>query len=93
MQNSKPSFFAAISLFILGMAVGVLAVLIYFGITARADTHDEVDQLTMTSVPVLEPTECKPDDKDCIADNINNAGKPAVYPTVCEPYIFPKGKK
>ena len=40
------------------------------------------------SVPVIEPVDCEPGDKECLKQN-ENAGKPAHYPAICEPYIFP----
>ena len=40
------------------------------------------------SVPVIEPVDCEPGDKECEKQN-ENAGKPAHYPSICEPYIFP----
>ena len=39
------------------------------------------------SVPVTEPIDCEPGDKECLKQNIN-AGKRAHYPAICEPYIF-----
>ena len=40
------------------------------------------------SVPVIEPIDCEPGDKECEKAN-KHAGKPAHYPAICEPYIFP----
>lgn len=49
------------------------------------------------AVPVIEPTgykqgespsDCKTGDKECEQANKLNAGKPAHYPAICEPYIF-----
>ena len=39
------------------------------------------------SVPVIEPIDCEPKDKECLEQN-EDAGKPAHYPSICEPYIF-----
>lgn len=39
------------------------------------------------SVPVIEPVDCEPKDKECLKQNVN-AGKPVHYPSICEPYIF-----
>ena len=44
------------------------------------------------SVPVIEPIDCEPKDKECLKQNVN-AGKPAHYPSICEPYIFPNEHK
>lgn len=41
-----------------------------------------------STTPVIEPIDCKADDKACEAMN-KNVGKPAHYPAVCEPYIYP----
>ena len=50
------------------------------------------------AIPVIEPidyeqgespSECEPGDKECEKANKLNAGKPAHYPSICEPYIFP----
>lgn len=38
------------------------------------------------SIPVVEPIDCEPKDKECLKQNAN-AGKPAHYPSICEPYI------
>lgn len=51
---------------------------------AYQDTHY---WLTQTSIPVLEPVECDKGDKKCEASNKASAGKPAHYPTICEPFI------
>lgn len=40
------------------------------------------------SVPVIEPISCEPNDTECKKVNKLNAGKPAHYPAICEPYIF-----
>ena len=40
------------------------------------------------NIPVLEPIDCEPEDKECLEQN-EDAGKPAHYPAICEPYIFP----
>ena len=40
------------------------------------------------SVPVIEPIDCETGDKECEKANKQNAGKPAHYPAICEPYIF-----
>lgn len=42
----------------------------------------------MESIPLLEPVECEDGDKQCEEDNRRNAGKPARYPALCEPFIF-----
>ena len=34
------------------------------------------------------PSECETGDKECERANKQNAGKPAHYPSICEPYIF-----
>ena len=34
------------------------------------------------------PSECETGDKECEKANKLNAGKPAHYPAICEPYIF-----
>lgn len=39
------------------------------------------------SIPVIEPIDCEPEDKECLKQN-EDAGKPAHYPSICEPYIF-----
>lgn len=39
------------------------------------------------AIPVIEPIDCDADDKECLKQNAN-AGKPAHYPAICEPYIF-----
>lgn len=44
------------------------------------------------SVPVIEPIDCEPKDKECLKQNVN-AGKPVHYPSICEPYIFPNEHK
>ena len=41
------------------------------------------------SIPVVEPIDCETGDKECEKANKQNAGKPAHYPAICEPYIFP----
>lgn len=41
------------------------------------------------SLPVIEPVDCETGDKECERANKLNAGKPAHYPSICEPYIFP----
>ena len=49
------------------------------------------------TIPVIEPidyeqgespSECETGDKECEKANKLNAGKPAHYPAICEPYIF-----
>lgn len=49
------------------------------------------------SVPIIEPidyeqgespSDCETGDKECEKANKQNAGKPAHYPAICEPYIF-----
>ena len=40
------------------------------------------------AIPVIEPIDCETDDKECEKANELNAGKPAHYPAICEPYIF-----
>ena len=44
------------------------------------------------AIPVLEPIDCEPEDKECLKQN-EDAGKPAHYPSICEPYIFPNEHK
>ena len=39
-------------------------------------------------IPVIEPVDCETGDKECEKANKLNAGKPAHYPAICEPYIF-----
>ena len=39
------------------------------------------------AIPVIEPIDCETGDKECQRANKLNAGKPAHYPAVCEPYI------
>ena len=39
------------------------------------------------AIPIIEPTDCEPKDKECLKQN-EDAGKPAYYPSICEPYIF-----
>jgi len=43
------------------------------------------------TIPILEPVDCSDlkgnERAACEKSNIDNAGKPATYPTVCEPYI------
>lgn len=41
------------------------------------------------SIPVIEPIDCEVGDKECERANKLNAGKPAHYPSICEPYILP----
>ena len=40
------------------------------------------------AIPVIEPIDCETGDKECEKANKLNAGKPAHYPAICEPYIF-----
>lgn len=44
------------------------------------------------TIPILEPVDCGglkgKEYMACMQANKTNAGKPMVYPTVCEPYIF-----
>lgn len=40
------------------------------------------------SLPVIEPIDCEVGSKECERANKLNAGKPAHYPAICEPYIF-----
>ena len=40
------------------------------------------------AIPVIEPVDCETGDKECERANKLNAGKPAHYPAICEPYIF-----
>lgn len=40
------------------------------------------------TIPVVEPVDCETGDKECERANKLNAGKPAHYPAICEPYIF-----
>ena len=42
------------------------------------------------SIPVIEPVDCEAGDTKCEKANKQNAGKPAHYPAICEPYIFSK---
>ena len=42
----------------------------------------------LQSIPVIETVDCEAGDKECEQSNKDNAGKPAHYPTICEPYIF-----
>lgn len=44
------------------------------------------------AVPVIEPIACEKDDTECEQFNKLNAGKPANYPAICEPYIFGETK-
>ena len=44
----------------------------------------------LQSIPVIEPVDCEAGDKECEQSNKDNAGKPAHYPAICEPYIFTK---
>ena len=39
------------------------------------------------AIPVIEPVDCEAGDKECLKQN-ENAGKPASYPAICEPYIL-----
>ena len=41
------------------------------------------------SIPAIEPIDCETGDTECKKANERNAGKPAHYPAICEPYIFP----
>jgi len=41
------------------------------------------------TISILEPVDCEVGDKECERANKLNAGKPAHYPAICEPYIFP----
>ena len=63
----------------------------------KASTLDECVSTDPTfspdSVPVIEPIDCEPGDKECEKANKLNAGKPAHYPSICEPYIFPNEHK
>lgn len=43
------------------------------------------------AIPVIEPVDCETGDKECERANKLNAGKPAHYPAICEPYIFSNG--
>lgn len=43
---------------------------------------------TNDAIPVIEPVDCGVGDKECERANKLNAGKPAHYPAICEPYIF-----
>ena len=68
--------------------------------TCRTDTECHIadalqfydDYQYPTSIPVIEPVDCS--DKqgkaktNCEQSNKDNAGKPAMYPAICEPYIF-----
>ena len=40
------------------------------------------------AIPIIEPVDCETGDKECERANKLNAGKPAHYPIICEPYIF-----
>lgn len=40
------------------------------------------------AIPIIEPVYCETGDKECGRANKLNAGKPAHYPSICEPYIF-----
>ena len=40
------------------------------------------------AIPIIEPIDCETGDKECKKANKQNAGKPAHYPAICEPYIF-----
>ena len=40
------------------------------------------------AIPVIEPIDCEIGDTECEEANELNAGKPAHYPAICEPYIF-----
>lgn len=44
------------------------------------------------TIPILEPVDCSDlkgkERAVCEKSNIDNAGKPATYPAICEPYIF-----
>ena len=44
------------------------------------------------TMPVIEPIDCEPNDKECLKQN-ENAGEPAHYPSICGPYIFPNEHK
>lgn len=48
---------------------------------------------TDDAIPVIEPIDCEVGDKECERANKLNAGKPAHYPSICEPYIFPNEHK
>ena len=64
--------------------------------TCRTDTECHIaealvfydDYQPSTSIPIIEPVDCEVGDKECEQSNKRNAGKPAMYPTICEPYIF-----
>ena len=43
-------------------------------------------------IPISEPIDCETGDKECLEQN-KDAGKPAHYPSICEPYIFPNEHK
>ena len=38
------------------------------------------------AIPIIEPIDCETGDKECEKQN-KDAGKPAHYPSICEPYI------
>ena len=50
------------------------------------------DYQPSTSIPIIEPVDCSAETGKaktaCEQSNKQNAGKPAMYPTICEPYIF-----
>ena len=38
------------------------------------------------TIPIIEPIDCEPKDKECLEQN-KDAGEPAHYPAIWEPYI------
>ena len=68
--------------------------------TCRTDTECHIaealqfyaDYQFPMSIPIIEPVDCSAETGKaktaCEQSNKQNAGKPAMYPTICEPYIF-----
>ena len=60
--------------------------------TCRTDTECHIaealqfyaDYQFPMSIPVIEPIDCEVGDKECEQSNKQNAGKPAMYPTICD---------
>ena len=53
--------------------------------------HDEYKLPEAIPIPILEPVDCSDlqgkEKAACEKSNKENAGKPATYPAICEPYI------
>ena len=73
--------------------------------TCRTDTECHIAEALVfyadyqfpMSIPIVEPVDCSAETGKaktaCEQSNKQNAGKPAMYPTICEPYIFGDGEQ